>query len=193
MKLLQNKKIMITLIASIVIAFAGFSTYAIVSSGTPTAAAADITSGATAKVTPKPTTNPTAAPTANPTAAPTATPTTPANNTGSALIGIAKLNDIVLGKVPGSIIVKIELDYEDNKKIYEVKAFVGMVEYKYEIDAFTGAILEFKTDNNIDAINDDDDEDYDDEDDDDKNIDQNKSGIDDDDDEDDDEDDGDDD
>ena len=41
---------------------------------------------------------------------------------------------------------KVELDYENGRKVYEVEFTKGGVEYEFDVDANTGAILDFEKD-----------------------------------------------
>ena len=41
---------------------------------------------------------------------------------------------------------KIELDYENGKKVYEISFYKGGMEYEYDIDAKTGRVLKFEKD-----------------------------------------------
>lgn len=66
---------------------------------------------------------------------------TKAPNTTSSFIGEQKASQIALTKAKGTI-TKIELDEEDG--VYEIEVKDGMYEYELEIDAMTGAILDFE-------------------------------------------------
>lgn len=44
-----------------------------------------------------------------------------------------------------AMFLQVEGDRDDGRFLYEVEFYVGPVEYKYEIDANTGDILEFET------------------------------------------------
>ena len=72
-------------------------------------------------------------------------PTTPAANNPSEDIGIERAKQIALshaGLSQGSVsFVKAELDYEDGVKVYDIEFYSGNVEYDYEINAATGAII----------------------------------------------------
>ena len=72
-------------------------------------------------------------------------PTTPAANNLSEDIGIERAKQIALshaGLSQGSVsFVKAELDYEDGVKVYDIEFYSGNVEYDYEINAATGAII----------------------------------------------------
>lgn len=62
------------------------------------------------------------------------------------LIGEAKAREIALSKVPGAAaanVVKLKLDRDDHETKYEVEIFYGNTEYDFEIDAYSGAILEW--------------------------------------------------
>ena len=72
-----------------------------------------------------------------------------ANNT-SGDIGVEKAKEIAMshaGVSAGSVsFVKAKLDYEDGVKIYDIEFYSGNVEYDYEINAATGAIVSFDQD-----------------------------------------------
>ncbi|EGG90973.1 hypothetical protein HMPREF0491_02495 [Lachnospiraceae oral taxon 107 str. F0167] len=72
-------------------------------------------------------------------------PTAPAANTPSRDIGIERAKQIALshaGLSQGSVsFVKAELDHEDGVKVYDIEFYSGNVEYDYEINAATGAII----------------------------------------------------
>lgn len=72
-----------------------------------------------------------------------------ANNT-SGDIGIEKANEIAIshaGLSSGSVsFVKAKLDTEDGVKVYDIEFYSGNVEYDYEINAATGAIVSFDQD-----------------------------------------------
>jgi len=104
------------------------------------------------------------------------------------LIGKERVMQIVLSKVPAAVISEIELDRDDGRTYYEGEAYDNSYEYDFEIDAFTGAIIDWEIDDrddDDDDINiDDDDGDDDDDDDDDGDDDDNDDDDDDDDDDD---------
>ena len=72
-------------------------------------------------------------------------PTTPAANNHSGDIGIERAKQIALshaGLSQGSVsFVKAELEYEDGVKVYDIEFYSSNVEYDYEINAATGAII----------------------------------------------------
>ena len=72
-------------------------------------------------------------------------PTTPAANNPSEDIGIERAKQIALshaGLSQGSVsFVKAELDHEDGVKVYDIEFYSGNVEYDYEINAASGAII----------------------------------------------------
>ena len=71
------------------------------------------------------------------------------NNTAGD-IGIEKAKEIAMshaGVSPGSIsFVKAKIDTEDGVKVYDIEFYSGNVEYDYEINAATGAIVSFDQD-----------------------------------------------
>lgn len=72
-----------------------------------------------------------------------------ANNT-SGDIGVEKAKEIAMshaGVSTGSVsFVKAKLDTEDGVKVYDIEFYSGNVEYDYEINAATGAIVSFDQD-----------------------------------------------
>ena len=56
------------------------------------------------------------------------------------------LQHVNLKKDQVDLVKKVELDYENGRKVYEVEFYKGGVEYEFDIDAETGAILEFEKD-----------------------------------------------
>lgn len=94
-------------------------------------------SGSGSTSTPKPTATP------KPTTAP------------STAISMDDARALVLEKVPGATIVKIEQDYDDGRKIYEGEAYKGNTEYDFEIDAATGKFIKWEQDWNDDHHDDD--------------------------------------
>ena len=72
-----------------------------------------------------------------------------ANNT-SGDIGVEKAKEIAMshaGVSAGSVsFVKAKLDTEDGVKVYDIEFYSGNVEYDYEINAATGAIVSFDQD-----------------------------------------------
>lgn len=69
------------------------------------------------------------------------------NNTGSTAITQAEASALALAKVPGAsdANVRIELDYDDGITVYEGKIIYNEIEYDFEIDASTGAFLEWES------------------------------------------------
>lgn len=65
-------------------------------------------------------------------------------------IGIEKANEIAIshaGLSSGSVsFVKAKIDTEDGVKVYDIEFYSGNVEYDYEINAATGAIMSFDQD-----------------------------------------------
>ncbi len=56
------------------------------------------------------------------------------------------LEHVQLKKDQVDLIKKVELDYEDGRKVYEVEFYKGGVEYEFDIDAETGAVLNYEKD-----------------------------------------------
>jgi uncharacterized membrane protein YkoI len=77
------------------------------------------------------------------------TPAAPANE-AKTYIGVDKAKSIALthaGLSAGSVsFSKAKLDDDDGRIIYEIEFYVGNTEYDYEIDAYTGSIIEFDID-----------------------------------------------
>ena len=74
----------------------------------------------------------------------------PKSNNASGDIGVEKAKEIAMshaGVSAGSLsFVKAKLDYEDGVKVYDIEFYSGNVEYDYEINAATGAIVSFDQD-----------------------------------------------
>ena len=74
----------------------------------------------------------------------------PKSNNASGDIGIEKANEIAIshaGLSSGSVsFVKAKIDTEDGVKVYDIEFYSGNVEYDYEINAATGAIVSFDQD-----------------------------------------------
>ena len=56
------------------------------------------------------------------------------------------LNHVNLKKDQVDYVKKVDLDYEDGRKVYEVEFAKGGVEYEFDVDANTGAILKYEKD-----------------------------------------------
>ena len=84
------------------------------------------------------------------TVAPATTAAQPKSNNASGDIGIEKANEIAIshaGLSSGSVsFVKAKLDTEDGVKVYDIEFHSSNVEYDYEINAATGAIVSFDQD-----------------------------------------------
>ena len=74
-----------------------------------------------------------------------AIPTQPAAPTQAASSGISvdKAKQIALSHagVSGASFTKVKLDTDDGVRVYEIEFKVGNVEYEYEINASSGAII----------------------------------------------------
>lgn len=73
----------------------------------------------------------------------TAKPTT---KPASSSISMDEARKLVLNKVSGATITKLEVDYDDGRKVYEGEAYKGNTEYDFEIDASTGKFLKWEQD-----------------------------------------------
>ncbi len=70
----------------------------------------------------------------------------PNNGSGNTTtISLEKARSIALAKVPGASAsdVRIHLDRDDGRQIYEGEIYYNRMEYEFEIDAFTGNIIEW--------------------------------------------------
>lgn len=56
------------------------------------------------------------------------------------------LHHVNLKKDDVDFVKKVELDYEDGRKVYEIEFYKGGVEYEFDVDAETGAIVDFEKD-----------------------------------------------
>lgn len=63
-----------------------------------------------------------------------------------------EIRDIALAKVPGATSqeIRLSLDQDDGKLLYEGKIVHDGMEYEFEIDAYSGAILEWEADSVFD-------------------------------------------
>ena len=84
------------------------------------------------------------APTAAPTPEPTAAPTQPA---APSTISAERAKQIALSHagVGGANFTKVELDTDDGVAVYEIEFKVDNIEYDYEINAVSGAIISSKS------------------------------------------------
>ena len=109
--------------------------------------AAVVTPTVTQEATPAVTEEVTAAPTAEVTAAPAADngASQAQNNTSGDDIGEAKAREIALadaGLAEADVtFIKVNLDRDDGRLVYDVEFYSGNAEYDYEIDAATGDIV----------------------------------------------------
>ena len=74
--------------------------------------------------------------------------TRPADSSSSGTSGViteAKAQEIALAKVPGATAdhIRLHLDEDDGHFLYEGTIFYDSMEYEFEIDAYSGAILEW--------------------------------------------------
>ena len=68
------------------------------------------------------------------------------NPSGQQDIGLEKAKQIALKQVPGAVVKKCHLDWDDGRAIYEGELYKDGWEYEFEIDAVTGNILEWDSD-----------------------------------------------
>jgi uncharacterized membrane protein YkoI len=62
------------------------------------------------------------------------------------LISADKAKTIALTKAPGASVVHCQLDYDDGRAVYEIELRSGRTEYDCDIDARTGAVLDWDVD-----------------------------------------------
>lgn len=93
---------------------------------------------------PRPTQSPVISPTPNPTPKPTPTPGNNGYITRDEALAIALDHADVLRSEAYDI--EVEFDYDDGRAEYEVEFKANRLEYNYEIDAVTGAIISFDVD-----------------------------------------------
>ncbi len=71
------------------------------------------------------------------------------SNKKSGYIGIDRARSIALSRVSGanrSHVVKLYLDYEDGRPVYEGKIYFKGVEYEFDIDAVSGKVISWDVD-----------------------------------------------
>lgn len=65
------------------------------------------------------------------------------------LIGSEAAKNIALSRVPGadaSNVVKIDLDHDHGRQVYEIEIMYNMAEYEIKVDAISGEVIEFEID-----------------------------------------------
>lgn len=86
-----------------------------------------------------------------PAPAPAPAPTPDPTPSSKTYIGVDKAKSAALNhagvQASAASFSKAKLDNEDGRMVYEIEFYVGRVEYDYEIDAYTGTIIEFDVDN----------------------------------------------
>ena len=82
----------------------------------------------------------------NSTSTPKPTATPKPTTAPSTSVSMDEARTLVLKKVPGATITKIELDYDDGRKIYEGEAYKDGYEYEFEINASTGKFIKWEQD-----------------------------------------------
>lgn len=68
------------------------------------------------------------------------------STTTNNLIGIERAKQIALNEVPGGEVVYLREDKDDGRIIYEGKIIEGHIKYEFDIDAYSGAILDWDKD-----------------------------------------------
>lgn len=69
------------------------------------------------------------------------------NQGGVGVITAQRAKEIALAKAPaGTVVVKCELDEDDGRMVYELELRNGRTEYECDLNAVTGAILDWETD-----------------------------------------------
>lgn len=64
----------------------------------------------------------------------------------------AQARELILSKLPsGAVIIKIKLDYDDGRRVYEAEAYADSVEYDIEINAVSGETVNGKLKRSIPA------------------------------------------
>ena len=80
----------------------------------------------------------------------TAAPTAAATEAARGFIGVDRAKSIALGHAGVSAssvsFSKAKLDDDDGRGVYEIEFYVGNTEYDYEIDAYSGGIIEYDKD-----------------------------------------------
>ena len=73
--------------------------------------------------------------------------TTPSTNASTGTVDEAKALEIALAhagvKAADATITKSKLDYDDGRPVYEGEIFYNSMEYEFEIDGYTGTVLEW--------------------------------------------------
>ena len=70
----------------------------------------------------------------------TPSPSTPSSNSE---ITTERAKEIALAKVGGGTVTECKLDYENGRKVYELKIVYGNTKYEMDVDAITGAISDY--------------------------------------------------
>lgn len=62
------------------------------------------------------------------------------------LISVDEVNDIVLKRVPGASAddIKLEMDHDDGRIVYEGELIHGGIEFEFKIDAYSGSVIEWE-------------------------------------------------
>ncbi len=73
-------------------------------------------------------------------------PSTSASASNGSYISREKAQQLAQAKAPGATLVKLELDYDDGRAVYEGELRDGRMEYEFEIDASTGNFIKWNQD-----------------------------------------------
>ncbi len=67
------------------------------------------------------------------------------SSSSGAIISLSEASEIALGRVSGatSSNLKIKLDYDDGRQVYEGEIIYGGMEYEFKIDAYSGSVIEW--------------------------------------------------
>jgi uncharacterized membrane protein YkoI len=68
------------------------------------------------------------------------------DGTGAILMTESQAKEIALARVPGATSIRLRLEYDDGRHVYEGEIIHGNIEYEFELDAMTGEFLEWDED-----------------------------------------------
>ena len=73
-------------------------------------------------------------------------PSTSTSASNGSYISREKAQQLAQAKAPGATLIKLELDYDDGRAVYEGELRDGRTEYEFEIDASTGSFIKWSQD-----------------------------------------------
>ena len=73
-------------------------------------------------------------------------PSTSTSASNGSYISREKAQQLAQAKAPGATLIKLELDYDDGRAVYEGELRDGRTEYEFEIDAVTGSFIKWNQD-----------------------------------------------